>query len=381
MQSALVLASCLVVPLLFSLAQRDIFALTKITALQIVAVAGIFLLFARRAFLGTGTSIVSSRLHVTVIVLVLLNLVACIFSVDPFQSLWGEDLQHQGFLSLLLYVGFFYLAHTSLTDERRLVLLFASIAAGATIVAAYAVLQRAHLDPIWSDAPLGRTFSTIGQPNALAAYLVVAIPVSAALLPRIHWPMARALAILAVGLMGAALASTKSRAGYIGCLAACAILIVPLLRALKPRRPSIRNAFLTGLSILTVVVLLLPSIRETVAAVSRRALSSADLQETSVRRHLDLRPLRSRLRSLILSLEQGKRRSQRSFHNTQRRSSEPTEPGLSMASGRRALITSTLRLRLAPACLRSRHIWLSSPVSFSRSPPVLSRRKGAVGDS
>ena len=287
-QASLVLGSCLLVPLLFSLEQEDIFALTKITALQIIAVLGILLQGVRWAFSGRRTRITPSRLDLAVLALVVLNLAACVFSIDPFQSLRGEALQHQGFLSVLLYVSFFYLARTSLTDERRMALLFGSIATGATVVAVYAILQRARMDPIWSYPPYGRVFSTIGQPNALAAYLVVAIPVSAALLPRTRSPISRALVILAIGMMGTALASTKSRGGYLGFLATGAILTMPLIRVMKPPPDRVRNVVLAGVTLLTLVVLLVPPVRDTTTAVWRRTLSSADFGELSVRRHLEL---------------------------------------------------------------------------------------------
>lgn len=287
-QAALVLASCLVVPLLFSLAQRDMFALTKLTALQVIAILGILLLVERWAFGGQRQGISLAPLDIILLALVLLNVVACVFSIDPIQSLTGEDLQYQGLLSVLLYVAFFYLAYTSLTDESRIVLLFGSMAIGATLVAAYAVVQRARLDPIWGYPPDGRPFSTIGQPNALAAYLVVAIPVSASLLPRTHSRTLRAIIILAIGTMVAAIASTKSRGGYAGLVVTAAMLTMPLVPALKPRSRSGLYGFLIGLTGLALVVFLVPLFREATTALMRRALSRGDLGELSVEMHLEL---------------------------------------------------------------------------------------------
>jgi putative inorganic carbon (HCO3(-)) transporter len=282
--AALVLASCLVVPLLFTLAQRDAFALIKVTALQIIAVVGI-LLFAVRWFWRRDRPGISAPVtNIAVLVLVALNLAACVLSIHPLRSLTGEELQHQGFLSLLVYVCFFYLSHAALGDERRTVRLFSSIALGGTLVAVYALVQAARLDPIWPYPAFGRTFSTIGQPNGLAAYLVVVAPVTAALVPQMQTTTSRALVVLVAGLLGAAVLSTRSRGGYLGFVASGLILAWPLARSLRLRPRSL----LAGLAVLTLVGLVLSPVRETMTVAWRRSASSTDLNEWSVRRHLDL---------------------------------------------------------------------------------------------
>ena len=120
---------------------------------------------------------------VAVAFFVVLNVAAWSFSTDRRQSLYGERLQSQGLLTVLLYVGFFYVARLSLTGGRRLRQLAFAITIGATLVAGYALVQKAGFDPIWrGHLPMGRVFSSIGQLNALAAYLVLAIPIPASLL-------------------------------------------------------------------------------------------------------------------------------------------------------------------------------------------------------
>jgi len=230
--AALILASCLVVPLVFTIALQDTFALPKVTALRIIVVVGLVLLAVRFVAGGVRMTAFVGPLDIAVLAFVLLNVAAFAFSVDPRQSLGGEKLQYQGLLSVLLYVGFFYLARISLRGERRLTLLFVSIAASGTAVAAYALVQKAGLDPIWSYLPKGRVFSTIGQANALAAYLVLVIPVSASLLPRTQ-SLVRLIVFLCTGMMIAALAFTLSRGGYAGFAVAGSIMAFPLVRSLR----------------------------------------------------------------------------------------------------------------------------------------------------
>ena len=62
--------------------------------------------------------------------------------------------------------------------------LVAAIAIGGTAVALVGVLQQLGTDVVFGMAPpQGRVFSTIGQPDSLAAYLVITIPITAASSP------------------------------------------------------------------------------------------------------------------------------------------------------------------------------------------------------
>lgn len=285
--AAIILASCLVVPLLFTIALQDTFALPKVTALQIIVVVSLLLLAVRLAAGGIRRTFLVGPLDIAVLAFVLLNIAAFAFSIDPRQSLNGEYLQYQGLLTILLYVGFFYLARTTLRDERRLRLLFASIAAGGAVVAAYALVQKAGFDPIWSDTPEGRVFSTIGQPNALAAYLVLAVPVSASLLPRTQL-LARGTMLLFIGMMVAALAFTLSRGGYAGFVVAAFIVAVPLIRSLRLRPRSVLYALIPCLAAAIVVASLVQPVRDATTQVWSRAVSSTDMDDSSVRMHLDM---------------------------------------------------------------------------------------------
>jgi O-antigen ligase len=204
-----------------------VFAVPKLAALWVTVALGFGVVAA--GILQSGRLPPTIRLtgaDVAVASFVFLNLVAWAFSTDRRQSLYGERLQYQGLLTLLLYVGFFALARLAVTDVRRLRLLAAAIATGGALVAAYALVQRAGLDPIWRGfLPGGRVFSSIGLSNALAAYLVLAISVSAALVFSTS-PRQRGLVLVALVAMVSAFAFTLSRGGLLGILAAAAVLAV-----------------------------------------------------------------------------------------------------------------------------------------------------------
>jgi O-antigen ligase len=225
-------------------------------------------------------------------VFLLLNVVAFALSIDHRQSLIGERLQYQGFLTTLLYAGYFWLGRIAFDEERRFHLLLWALAIGAMGVSAYAVMQKGGLDPIWGGyLPQGRVFSSIGHPNALGAYLVLAIPVSLGLLPRAGgW--ARLVLILGITAMVAALFFTQSRGGGVGLVVALAILggmAVPAGSWTRLRRYLVSAGAVAAIVVAASVVLslFLPVVRSAGGALWRGANAAVDVfQDRSAQRHL-----------------------------------------------------------------------------------------------
>src|SRR5262245_3339296 len=179
---SLVLAvACVVVPAVFATRVQAVFVVPKLAVLWgLLAVAlGVVALQSL-----SGRPRPSLRLipivDGAVLSFVVLTTLASVFSTDGAQSLYGERLQHQGLLTTLLYVAWFYVARTAIATTDALRSLLAAAVAGAALVAAYAVVQKAGLDPVWRGfLPGGRVFSSIGQANTLAAYLVLVVPLAA----------------------------------------------------------------------------------------------------------------------------------------------------------------------------------------------------------
>ena len=226
----LLLVSCVVVPCVFTRRLDAVFAAPKLVvlwavlALSLLLVAGGVLFSSQRP---SGARAIAS-VDIAVAAFLVLNVAAWISSSDRDQSLYGERLEYQGLLTILLYIGLFYVARLAFSTEHRLRQLFWAVAIGASFVAGYALVQKAGLDPVWDGyLPEGRVFSSIGQANALAAYLVLAIPVTVALL--VHGRLRlRAVSSLAVVAMTAALVLTLSRGGYLGFIAASVVLVAGL---------------------------------------------------------------------------------------------------------------------------------------------------------
>lgn len=284
------LASCVVVPCLFTTRLEAVFVVPKLVALW--AVLALSLAVVAAGVLFSGRLPRGARLFVPVDVLVasfvVLNVAAWAFSTDRRQSLYGERLQYQGLLTVLLYVGFFYVARLSLTDARRMRLLALAIAVGATLVSGYALVQKAGLDPIWEGfLPDGRVFSSIGQANALAAYLVPAIPLSASLVfgTKAVW---QGLVLTAVAAMIAALSLTLSRGGYLACPLMLVVLAVGWRQELRARMRHVSYGLALALVAAATIVAVAQPARATVAESWRRIVASTDFStHFSARFHLD----------------------------------------------------------------------------------------------
>ena len=185
------------------------------------------------------------------------QLISTLFSIDPHVSWFGYYSRFNGGMwSIISYVLLYYALvsnaalfskSAALRDTQNIdtksaknkqkqkpaaptittifILLKAGIAT-AVLVAFYGVLERLGIDKhLWVQDVQNRVFSTLGQPNWLAAYLIALIPVSMALIyNRLSLPNRnplRAIATSAVSLLFfVTLLFTRSRSGLFGFVVA-----------------------------------------------------------------------------------------------------------------------------------------------------------------
>ncbi|KKR03027.1 MAG: hypothetical protein UT26_C0011G0009 [Microgenomates group bacterium GW2011_GWC1_39_12] len=110
---------------------------------------------------------------------VLSQFVSTLFSMDPIVSWFGYYSRFNGgMVSIICYTLLFYAYVSNIPKEFGKKLLF-SVLGSATVVSVYGVLQHFGIDKhIWVQDVQARVFSTLGQPNWLAAYLVALIPIA-----------------------------------------------------------------------------------------------------------------------------------------------------------------------------------------------------------
>lgn len=282
--AALVLAAVVALPLIFDPSLDDGYALPKISVLRILGLVSATVFLGYVAYRGSLARSADLRVDLPLALFAGLVVAASVASVDPVQSFAGEPYQYQGLVTVLLYVGSFYVARISLGSSqgfRRL--LMATVGTGA-VVSTYGIAQRLGFDPFWAGPPDDRIISSVGQPNDLAAYLDLVVIAALGLWPTVGRGARIGLgAVVVVSLV--ALALTFSRGGYLGLAAALGVLLLPRVRTLPKRRVGAMTlAIVAGALVLALVV---PTVRTIVASLAVRATATFDLGEGSVRFHLD----------------------------------------------------------------------------------------------
>jgi O-antigen ligase len=210
------LAGAVLVPLLFWPWAGDVFVGPKFDAIRLLTAIG-------AGLAGTWLVVARPRLRLRVpdvaaATFLVFNIVAYTFSVDHRTSLLGEPLQQAGLVSVFAFAGAYATARVSVRTPDRLAALLTAASLAGTVTAIYGLVQLGGVDPVWANLPKGRVFSSIGQPNWLAAYLILTIPLTFALAVTARHRSRRLLGIGATIIQMVVLVATLSRSGYLGLL-------------------------------------------------------------------------------------------------------------------------------------------------------------------
>jgi len=172
----------ILVPLIFTPVNYELFEYNKMMATYgitaVIACAWVSKIIAQKRLFAARTPF-----DIPIGLFVLSQFVSTFFSMDPIVSWFGYYSRFNGgMLSILCYTLLFYAFVSNVQKEFGKKLLF-SVLGSATVVATYGVLQHLGIDKhIWVQDVQARVFSTLGQPNWLAAYLVTLMPLTWALL-------------------------------------------------------------------------------------------------------------------------------------------------------------------------------------------------------
>lgn len=114
------------------------------------------------------------------ILFLLSQFLSTIFSIDVHTSLWGYYSRfHGGLMSSISYVVLYWALVSNLYEQKFLYAFLRFSVISATLVALYGIAQHFGIDAeYWVQNVQARVFSSLGQPNWLAAYLVAMFPIS-----------------------------------------------------------------------------------------------------------------------------------------------------------------------------------------------------------
>ena len=186
----------LLVPLVFTDKTSELFELNKMWVVWALAII-IAMSWFTKMVLQKRIFIQKTPLDIPIILFLASQIISTIFSLDPHVSLWGYYSRFNGgLLSVIAYI-FLYYAFLSNFQTNAIGMvkksLFLSLISGL-IVALWGLPSHFGYDPTcllfrgtfdvscWTAEfmPKVRIFSTLGQPDWLAAYLAILIPISLA---------------------------------------------------------------------------------------------------------------------------------------------------------------------------------------------------------
>lgn len=183
----------LLTPLVFTSDNYELFEFPKMwLVFGLTLIIGAF--WAIKMVLQGRIAIQRTPLDIPIALFLLSQIISTIFSLDIHVSMWGYYSRFNGGLfSILAYIFLYYAFVSNLGVLIAKRLLLASLVSGG-IVALWGLPSHFGYDPTcfllrgtfdvscWTEAfqPKIRIFSTLGQPNWLAAYLAILIPIAIA---------------------------------------------------------------------------------------------------------------------------------------------------------------------------------------------------------
>ena len=188
-----------------------------------------------------------SPISYSILAILATQLIATIFSIHPYTSFWGYYSRfHGGLLTTICYTIIYFAAITWM-DKKSTQKLLKIMVSTSFLVSLYAIAERLGIDKnFWIQDVQNRPFSTLGQPNWLAAYI---LPNIFLVLYLSHTKKLSNLYSSMIGLtLFAALLFTKSRSGFIAF--GLSYLTYWLLLARQFSFTKIKKSFILAASIL-----------------------------------------------------------------------------------------------------------------------------------
>ncbi len=262
----LALGLLLITPLAFSRGFSDQFTYLKLLLTKGMVLTGA-VAFALSLVWGRRRCTPDSPLAAPLALLALAVLLACLVSPLPTFSL----VEAEYFLCGPLWLGLLILWGGGDANVRWLATL---VAVAGTAVAAIALVQWAGHDPLlfggyqveWGRMRASmRLYSTFGNPNLVAGYLIAAIFPAMALAMGTEKLPARVLSIVAVLAMFTAIIGTRSRGAWLGLAAGLLVargLWTRNTQEAAPAREGAQDAVTLSVRLLPVGLLLLPSLAQ-----------------------------------------------------------------------------------------------------------------------
>lgn len=166
-------------PLVFTTFNSELFELPKMYFVYLLTLI-IFTLHFFNSLINKKTVFFRKTfLDIPLIIFFVSQTISTIFSTDPHTSFFGYYSRlNGGLLSIICYLVLYWTLAVYIDDNLKKNIIFSSLISGL-FVASFGIAQHFGVDKhIWVQDVQSRVFSTLGQPNWLAAYLCILLPFS-----------------------------------------------------------------------------------------------------------------------------------------------------------------------------------------------------------
>jgi O-antigen ligase len=231
------------VPLYFSFNTSELFEFNKMVLTYAVTVI-ILAAWVCRMIASGKIVFKKTFLDLPIIIFLISQLLSVIFSIHPYTSWLGYYSRFHGGLASVLTYTILYYAFVSNIEKKHLSTFFLSLTGAGILVSLYGVLEHFSHSisclivsegkdfgvSCWIQDVKTRVFATFGQPNWLAAYLIMLLPVSFVLSLKKYKNIAFTLYFMGGTLLFLiTLLFTKSRSGFLGAGVGMALVVGILL--------------------------------------------------------------------------------------------------------------------------------------------------------
>ncbi len=219
-------------PLVISRVSFDQFDIIKVAIFKVIVLALVFIWLSR--MLTSPRPIVWSWREGLLVLFLILGVISVLTSIHIPTALHGKYKRYEGLFTFITYFSSYLIALQVFRKRGQVRTLMEVISITGALVSLYGILQFVGLDPIyWGDVPFEqrRSFSTFGNPDLLAGYLVLALPCSLVMFfdnTNRRWLYGGAFFTVAVGLITA-----LTRSGWIGGTVGILMALILVGRALK----------------------------------------------------------------------------------------------------------------------------------------------------
>jgi tetratricopeptide (TPR) repeat protein len=185
------LVSVILVPVFFNVYSSRIFEPDKLTILRsisLIILAAWFVKIFEEGWTKTDEDlnlwekskiILKVPFILPVAVLLIVHIIATIFSVTPRVSFWGSYQRLQGTYTLISYLVIFAAIISNVRNKSQIERLLSTVIIASLPVSLYGVLQRYQIDPIpWGGDVSKRIASNLGNSIFIGAYLIMVFPIT-----------------------------------------------------------------------------------------------------------------------------------------------------------------------------------------------------------